>query len=291
MATSTGAMPTAVDSSGRIAGQARVVNSTGEMGGAALAGALAMGVGAAAAIAQQRWLEETLSGIAATAERIEARLRDDDWGTLAHAEVIAHECWVAAERGSVPPQLAYELAIARSGAHAILASRRRWLARLVARMDSYRDEKKGDAAASTWVAAIVREFDDPGIGVMDELSLLVRALLAAGRADAATAAALVVEGYGADAVGVVSRSMSGARDTYNGLYRRFRPLARYEPDLGKVADLIGLLPVVARKGLAARADETHAQAKAFFSYLDGHVGAVVDDEIDNSPLIVTLPTA
>lgn len=203
---------------------------------------------------------------------------------------LSPEC-SAAERGSVPPQLAYELAIARSGAHAILASRRRWLARLVARMDTYRDEKKGDAAASTWVAAIVREFDDPGIGVMDELSLLVRALLAAGRADAATAAALVVEGYGADAVGVVSRSMSGARDTYNGLYRRFRPLARYEPDLGTVADLIGRLPVVARKGLAARADETHAQAKAFFSYLDGHVGAVVKDEIDNSPLIVTLPTA
>lgn len=289
MATSKGAMPTAVDSSGRIAGQARVVNPTGELGGAALAGTLAMGVGAAAAIAQQRWLEETLSGIAATAERIEARLRDDDWGTLAHAEAIAHECWVAAERGSVPPQLAYELAIARSRAHAILASRRRWLTRLIARMDTYRDEKRGDAAASTWVAAIVREFDDPGIGVMDELSLLVRALLAAGRADAATAAALVVDGYGADAVEVVSRSMASARDTYNELYRRFRPLARYEPDLGKVADFIGRVPVVARKGLAARADETHAQAKAFFSYLDRHVGAVVEDDIDDSPLVVALP--
>lgn len=82
--------------------------------------------------------------------------------------------------------------------------------------------------------------------------------------------------------------MSGARDTYNELYRRFRPLARFEPDLGKVADLVGRVPVVARKGLAARADETHARAKEFFAYLDRHVGDVVEDDIDSSQLIITL---
>lgn len=54
MQTSAGALPTAIDASGRIAGHARVVSPTGSMSGAALAGTLAMGVGAAAAIAQQR---------------------------------------------------------------------------------------------------------------------------------------------------------------------------------------------------------------------------------------------
>lgn len=77
----------------------------------------------------------------------------------------------------------------------------------------------GRPGTSWRLTAIVREFDDPGIGVMDELSLLLRALLAAGRADAATAAALVVYGHGADAVAVVTRSMSGTRDTYHELYR------------------------------------------------------------------------
>ncbi len=126
---------------------------------------------------------------------------------------------------------------------------------------------------------------------MDELSLLLRALLAAGRADAATAAALVVDGTAPTRLQLSPGPCRAPATPTTSSTERFRPLARYAPDLGKGADLIGRAPVVARKGLAAAGDKAHARAKSFFSDLDGHVGAVVEDDIDSSPLIISLPAA
>ena len=172
-----GALPVAVDQAGRIVEIAKSPGAPGlaaAAGGAGLGAAavvawpvvLAAGVATAAAISQQRWLEQAFAGLADTLDRIEARLRDDDLGRLdASDDLVELVAGLGFEQ--VPAQLREELAIARGDVDAIYFSRRRFVDRLKRSTEHHQteyEEKTGERRA--WVGDIVQQFgaDSSAVG-------------------------------------------------------------------------------------------------------------------------------
>lgn len=139
MRTSTGLAPTAVDAAGRIVETARLTSGAGAVtAGGVTAGAaiglswpllVAGGLAAAAALAEQRWLEQTLGGLQTAIQRIEHRLRDDDAGTLEAALRLSELLQVSAAGWDPPAQLKLELAVARHEVERVYLSRRRFIGR------------------------------------------------------------------------------------------------------------------------------------------------------------------
>lgn len=223
MAGATGTLPMAVDSAGKIREIARVVPMGGVVAGPALLPILVPAAAAAAAsYYQHQALQATLDGIREVVDRIEERLRDDDWAVLETGDALARLLVDADGGWDVPDQLRTELAIARQETERVFRSRRRFVQQLVQQIereiagrpdpwtDDVRKLVKGD---HNWI----------------EVSIYLQAMVARARLTAATAFVLATDGDARASAALTESAVHELSSSYNPLLTSLVPLAERRP--------------------------------------------------------------
>lgn len=223
MSGSTGALPMAVDSAGKIREIARVVPSGGVIAGPALLPILVpAAVAAAASYYQHQALQATLDGIREVVDRIEERLQDDDWAVLEAGDDLARTLVLAEGGWDLPEQLRTELAVARQSVERVFRSRRRYTQMLVqkinneiaGRPDPWTDEVrklvKGD---HNWI----------------EVSIYLEAMVVRARLTAATAFVLATDGDARAAAALTRSAIDELSASYDPLLSSLVPLAERRP--------------------------------------------------------------
>ena len=223
---SAGQLPTAVDSLGRIRANAHVVQQVGALSaGALLPVLLPAAAAAAASYYQHQALQATLDGIRDVVDRIEERLRDDDWAVLEAGDELALAL-VSDERGwDVPDQLRMELAVTRQSAERVFRSRRRFAHNLVRELDA-------DTFGRTdpWTDRVKRLMKGEHNWI--EVSLFLHAMVVRARLTEATAFILAADGD-AQASSVLTRSsIEQLSASYVPLAKALAPLAERRPEAG-----------------------------------------------------------
>ena len=136
MQSAKGALPLAVDQVGRIREIGRVVPGGVLLAGPALLPVLLPAAAAAAAsYYQHQALQATLDEIREVVERIESRMRDDDWAILEAADDLARTLVDGDTGWEVPDQLRLELAVGRQQVERVFRSRRRYVSQLIGRIE------------------------------------------------------------------------------------------------------------------------------------------------------------
>lgn len=231
MESAKGALPMAVDQMGRIREIGRIVPAAGLVGGPALLPLLLPAAAAAAAsYYQHQALQATLEEIRAVVDRIESRMRDDDWAILEAADDLAHTLVDEDTGWEVADQLRLELAVARREVERVFRSRRRYVNQLVSRIDHeivglsnpWTDRVKGLVKGeNNWI----------------EISLFLEAMVVRARLTACTSMVLATEGD-ARAAATLARSASDElSSSYTPIVTTLKRLAGRRPD-GQLRDLL-----------------------------------------------------
>lgn len=226
-------------------------------GGLALAGVswpiIAAGaVAVAASVAHQRWLEDVFGSLEAGLARLTRRLVDDDHGQLDAAEQLIDLVGDSAMLGQLSPLVVAEVAEARRRVEAIYFSRRRYAARFKDQLEA-RQREAGTTRSGqpkTWTADIARELVDEDQGVIEELALFFRAMIARARLGTIAASILISDGAYEIALRTLHQTKATMRTDYFDLHNRLGALARHDPEPG-VLDKVPLLKKSGR-GMTAR---------------------------------------
>lgn len=231
MQSSTGALPVAVDSAGKIRELARVMPAGGLVAGPALLPVLIPAAAAAAAsYYQHQALQATLDGIREVVDRIEERLRDDDWAVLEAGDELAGA--LVNEHGGwdVPDQLRMELAVARQSVERVFRSRRRFAQQLVAKLDA--DTFGRSDPWTDQVRKLVK-----GDHNWIEVSLYLQAMVVRARLTSATAFVLATDGEARAAAAMTSSAVAELSSSYEPLLKALEPLAGRRPE-GRLIDRV-----------------------------------------------------
>ena len=178
---------------------------------------------AAASYYQHQALQATLDGIREVVDRIEERLRDDDWAVLEAGDELARTIVDADGGWDVAGQLRTELAVARQAVERVFRSRRRFAQMLVRKID---DQAFGRTDPWTDEVRKLVKGDHNWI----EVSIYLEAMIVRSRLTAATAFVLATDGD-ARAASVLTQSAIGELSaSYNPLLRSLVPLAERRPE-------------------------------------------------------------
>lgn len=272
-------LPTAVDASGRIAEIGRITPglATGAGGTLTLGAAftvawplaLAAGMGAAAAIAEQRWLERTFGELQSSLHRLELRMRDADFGQLEAANRLVEQLDLRGE-AALPPVLQLELAHAHYNVESIYWARRRFVERFKRRLED--EQTKHETKTGTpvaWAGSTAADLGDTGTGTIDELVVFVAAMISRARTTSALSATLARDGHGLPALRAIDSLHDSLREDYNDLYRRLNALARQDPSVPKWKQLI---PMVADDAEAGRARDL---TRRLTDYMESMIGSAL----------------
>jgi hypothetical protein len=231
MSGSTGALPMAVDSAGRIREIARVVPAGGVLAGPALLPILVPAAAAAAAsYYQHQALQATLDGIREVVDRIEERLRDDDWAVLEAGDDLARTLVDTDGGWDVPDQLRTELAVARQAVERVFRSRRRFAQQLVRKLDA--DTFGRPDPWTDQVRKLVK-----GDHNWIEVSIYLQAMVVRARLTAATAFVLATDGEARAAAALTRSAVDELSASYDPLLKALEPLAERRPE-GRLLDRV-----------------------------------------------------
>ena len=213
-----------VDSAGKIREIARVVPFGGVAAGPALLPILLPAAAAAAAsYYQHQALQATLDEILKVVDRIEERLRDDDWAVLEAGDELARTLIDGDGDWDVPDQLRMELAVARQAAERVFRSRRRFVQQLVRKID---DEAKG--RPDPWTDEVRKLVK--GNHNWIEVSIYLQAMIVRARLTAATAFVLATDGEARAATALTRSAVDELSSSYSPLLKSLVPLAERRPD-------------------------------------------------------------
>jgi hypothetical protein len=318
MQSATGPLATAIDSSGRIVANGRIVSSiaSGASGGAAGAmasgaplltggggaavgvagGAAAVGggitlgavalvalpivVAAGAAYVQQRRLDQTLGSIKDVVDRIEARLKDADTGVCDAADSFLDLAGDAMSEGGVTDYLRLELAVQRTAVEALYSARRRWVSRFKQDLEAEQIKREHEKGrGQPWVETVAEQSADGRLE--EELILFVRSLVCRSRLALLTSAVLAEEGNARTAMELIEHTTTELRVEFFDLHRRLVPLARIAPDAG----FLGKIP-----GMSNDLDRAHDSVHLLVEQLDRHVLPTIPlAEEQDEPIDITVP--
>jgi hypothetical protein len=226
-----GALPMAVDQAGKIREIARIVPAGGVVGGPALLLVLLPAAAAAAAsYYQHQALQATLDEIRAVVERIESRMRDDDWAVLEAADDLARALVEGDTGWEVPGQLRLELAVARQHVERVFRSRRRHVNHLISRI-----EHEIAGLSNPWtdrVRSLVK-----GESNWIEMSLLLEAMVVGARLTSCTSMVLATEGDARAAARLARSAAEELSSSYTPIVTTLKRLAGRRPD-GHLLDFL-----------------------------------------------------
>jgi hypothetical protein len=281
-----GAIPVAIDKSGTIVKQARVVSDIGKgVTVATLAGAaLPLVIASAATYAQQRQLERSLASIKAVVERIEARLEDADTGQADASEAFLDLVGVAVGEGGMSPYLRMELAAQRTAVEALYFSRRRWVGRFKAELERDQIEReKSKGQGQPWVDFVIDAVKDGKLE--QELILFIRLLLSRTKLGVLAARVLAEDGSGQASLELLMQVETELRREFFDLHNRLSPLARIAPE----ANLMQRLPGVQRiPGLGGAVARAHESITLLVDHLNRHVLPVIPDPHNEREVVAVL---
>jgi hypothetical protein len=224
MSGSSGALPLVVDSSGKIREIARVVPMGGVAAGPALLPILIPAAAAAAAsYYQHQALQATLDGIRDVVDRIEERLRDDDWAVLESGDELARTIVDADGGWDVPEQLRTELAVARQAVERVFRSRRRFTHLLIKRID-----EQAYGRSDPWTDEIRKLVKGDHNWI--EVSIYLEAMVVRARLTAATAFVLATDGDARAASALTHSAVGELSASYDPLLKSLVPLAERRPE-------------------------------------------------------------
>ncbi len=213
-----------VDSAGKIREIARVVPMGGVVAGPALLPILVPAAAAAAAsFYQHQALQATLDGIREVVDRIEERLRDDDWAVLEAGDELARILVDVDGGWDVPDQLRTELAVARQAAERVFRSRRRFVHLLVRKIDA-----EAYGRSDPWTDE-VRKLVKGGDNWI-EVSIYLQAMVVRARLTAATAFVLATDGDARAASALTRSAVDELSASYDPLLKSLVPLAERRPE-------------------------------------------------------------
>jgi hypothetical protein len=231
MQSAKGALPMAVDQAGKIREIGRIVPAGGVVAGPALLPVLLPAAAAAAAsYYQHQALQATLDEIRAVVERIESRMRDDDWAVLEAADDLA---FMLVERDTgweVPEQLRLELAVARQHVERVFRSRRRYVKQLIESIDH---ETAG--LSNPWtdrVRGLVK-----GESNWIEMSLFLEAMVVRARLTSCTSMVLATEGDARAAARLARSAAEELSSSYTPIVTTLKRLAGRRPE-GHLLDFL-----------------------------------------------------
>jgi hypothetical protein len=228
-----GSLPLAVDQLGRIRAVARVVPSGGVVAGPALVPILLpAAAAAAAAYYQHKALEATLNDIRKAVDRIETRLRDDDWAVLESGDELAQFLVDGTEGWDVPDQLRIELAVARQQVERVFRSRRRFVQHLVTQLNA---DMLG--RSDPWTDRIKKLFkgDDNWI----EVSQFLGAMVVRARLTDCTAFVLATDGEARASASLARSAVDELEHSYRPLITALERLADKRPEGGPLDRIPG----------------------------------------------------
>lgn len=292
-------MPVAINGAGKITEIGTVVapasfgglGAAGGVGGGTLtAGAvlgaawpivLAGAVAAAAAYAEHRWLQERFSELESTVNRIEWRMRDDDFGVLEAATHLVDYLGGSGDAFALPTHHKIQLAVAHQQVESVYLSRRRFVERfkrLIEERQTEHEEKKGERRG--WVKGVADQLA-PGKGASEELSLFVAAMITRAKTMTASAGVLVGDGEAVMALRAIRDLHESLRRDYYDLYRRLRALARHAPEAPRWRRVV---PLFDEDDRAA-----HALVSRLVAEMERTVGAAVPEMDEPLELPAALP--
>ena len=270
MATPSGALPVAVDSMGRIRELARVVPFGAASASALLPVLLPAAAAAVASYYQHRVLQATLDGIREVVDRIEERLRDDDWAVLEAGDDLS-KLLIQGDAGwDIPDQLRLELAVARQSVERVFRSRRRFAQQLVAKIDA-----DTFGRPDPWTEA-VRKLVKRGDNWI-EVSIFLQAMVVRARLTAATAFVLAADGEARASAAMTSSAVHELQTSYEPLLKSLEPLAGRRPD----EKLLDRLP-----GSRASDEERFRFVGSLVQEMRGGIGQALAAGRDDMALII-----
>lgn len=273
---STGAMPTAVNTMGRFVETARVVPGAATGGIAALSGAgLAMAllpaaVAGAVAYANQRHLDQKLKEIREAVDAVHQRMQNDDWGTLEAGAAIVSLLGGLPPHRDIPQQLRLELAVARQEVERVYRSRRIEVRRRI--IDVVRKETEG--RSDPWQGEVSKIFDKKGLDIL--IAQYLEAMVVRAKLTTATSLALAFDGEGEFAVRMLEDAQTELHGSYEELYRVMAKLAGKRPAAGIVGKITrddGSAPWRRAKGWR---DELEKQVGSQLKARQGEVAVELD---------------
>jgi len=225
-------LPVAADASGRFVEIGAIAGGVGVMAGGWPAVLVVAGA-VAAAYAQQQWLEQTWGALDQKMTTIIERLQDTDHGRVEGAYSFVELFDRAIDDGVIPLQYRRELAAARRDVDAVYFSRRRYLDRVIERVDAAQGKDDGREGDSPKLTKEILEAFGSGPEVFEsEVLLYLRAMIVRARLVNTTAILLAMDGHPEQAFELVERVVEGLRDDFFGLFRRMRGLTKH--DLGRI---------------------------------------------------------
>jgi hypothetical protein len=224
MSSSTGALPMAIDSAGKIREIARVMPLGGVTAGPALLPILLPAAAAAAAsYYQHQALQASLDEILKVVDRIEERMRDDDWAVLEAGDELARTLVDGDGDWDVPDQLRMELAVARQAAERVFRSRRRFTQQLVRKIDT-----EAVGRPDPWTDEIRKLVK--GNHNWIEISIYLQSMIVRARLTAATAFVLATDGEARAATALTRSAVEELSTSYEPLLKSLVPLSERRPD-------------------------------------------------------------
>lgn len=245
-------------------------------------------VAAAAAYAEQRWLEKKFAEIQAVVDRLEIRLRDADLGALEAADDLVTLLQPEISLGSIPEPLQLEVAVARRDVEKVYLSRRRFVGRFLQALEQAQEKeanKSSDRPKSGWTGSMAEELKDRRSGVVEELALFVESMVVRARIGAFTAAVLAHGGDGPAAMRLVDTIDSSLRDDYFKLYRKMRALGNHGPDRSWWKGLPGVsvLPMI---GGGGQDDASRQRVQALVEQMQTTLGTAISRQDDDVTVVI-----
>lgn len=191
---------------------------------------LAGGVAVGAAAYSQHQLQKALKTIDTRLRHIEERQFLDDVGVLMGSQNLAHDLVDAAQIGTIPDQLASELAVARREVERVYFARRQ---RIEQCLDDIRIAQDRSAAVATgdkvsWAKNVDKSFGNLDV-FENETLLYLRSATCRAHLAAATAAVLSVQADPSVAFALLDRTEADLRDSLNTFDRHLKALEDHPP--------------------------------------------------------------
>jgi hypothetical protein len=245
-------------------------------------------IAAAAAHAEQRWMERKFAEIQAVVDRLEIRLRDADLGALEAADDLVTLLHPEISSGSIPEPFRLEVAFARRDVEKVYLSRRRFVGRFLHALEQAQKQqadKSSERPKSGWTGSMAEELKDQRSGVVEELALFVEAMVVRARIGAFTAALVAHGGDGPAALRLIDTIDSSLRDDYFKLYRKMRALGRHGPDRSWWKSLPGVsaLPMI---GGGAQDDASRQRVQALVEQMHTTLGTGISRQDEDVTVVI-----
>jgi len=268
-------------SNGQVISTARRVSQSGAGIGAATLGPIGIAVAVtviAASWHHQRWVDRTLGRIARSAEALETRGRDDDYGTiLAGADAAQRYLDVVDFARPTPPVVVHELSAAALDVNKLYHARIRRVHAFLGALDQVQDDHERRTGRAVAWSKGVEQLLSEGDRFLKDAIIAVQSAMTRAKLQTLISIELALEGDSRTAQQQLIATLDACNTEVHALRRRTHALAVSQPRLAAV------------RSRARQAADSVGQLDSFF---DNGVLELLPERVEaNTPVELAIPVA